>query len=87
MYTPIAQASEVARLVQEALSLLIALGGILLAVGIALNLVVQQAHLLAGRATDVQHAWARILGLVVGVLLIVLATPIAQVVVDALAGL
>lgn len=87
MYTPVAQTDEVARLVQEALSLIIALGGILLAVGLALNLVVQQAHILAGRATDVQHAWSRILGLVAGLLLVVLATPIAQVVVDALAGL
>jgi len=75
---------EVAALVKEALSFIIAMSGILLAVGIALNFVVQQAHILAGRSEGVQLAWARILGMVVGLLIVLLASPLAQLIVDAL---
>ncbi|MBU0493790.1 MAG: hypothetical protein KKA73_19070 [Chloroflexi bacterium] len=79
--------TEVANLVKEALSVILALTGFFLFVGFAYNFVAQQVHIMTGSSRGLERAWSRIGGMLVGLGLVLAAAPISQVIVDALAGL
>jgi hypothetical protein len=79
--------AELASLVKDALSFILALTGIFLAVGFAYNFVSQQAKLLTGSSYGLEQTWSRIGGMLMGLLLVLLAGPLSQLIVNAIAGL
>jgi hypothetical protein len=77
---------ELQAVASEMLTVAIAAAGIFLAVGFAVNLVGQQVQTLTGNSHGLSRLWARISGMLVGLLLAFFSTPITNAVISALGG-
>jgi len=70
--------SEIQQMAREAMSWLVSLSGLVLALGIAVSLLRQQVAIASGNAQVMSWLWLRLAGLVAGFLLVLLAPHIAN---------
>jgi hypothetical protein len=78
--------SAIADLAKLAIDLLIVIAGVLMAVGIATNFIQGQLSATFGNTMGLSNAWVRIFGVVACFIGVALAIPIANAIIDAVAG-
>jgi hypothetical protein len=78
--------SAIAGLAKLAIDLLIVIAGVLMAVGIATNFIQGQLSATFGNTMGLSNAWVRIFGVVACFIGVALAIPIANAIIDAVAG-